>query len=84
MFKCLVEDIDLRGNRKWKYKEIFCISCKEENKIETQKHIIECNKLNETDNETQNYDDLFINDLKKLNKIVKELKEKFELRKKYL
>ena len=44
MFKCRVEDIDIKANRKWKYSDIFCISCKNGSN-ETQVHLLECETL---------------------------------------
>ena len=36
MFLCRVKDIDIRGNRKWKYQDISCISCQNTEIIESQ------------------------------------------------
>ena len=55
-----MNDLDLRGNRKWKYSDTGCISCKSEI-TETQKHLFECRVLrNGTEIiQTLNYTDLF-------------------------
>ena len=40
-------DLDIKGNRKWKYQNISCISCKDETEAETQNNFLKCKKLNE-------------------------------------
>ena len=44
MFNCRVDDIDVKGNRRWKYENISCISCKKDID-ETQVHLLECEYL---------------------------------------
>ena len=44
LFKCRVEDIDIKGNRRWKYPDISCSSCNK-NIPETQSHILICGPL---------------------------------------
>ena len=44
MFRCRVDDIDVRGNRKWKYSNISCLSCTG-NIEESQDHILLCEGL---------------------------------------
>ena len=44
LFKCRVEDIDIKANRRWKYSDISCYSC-DKNIPETQHHILRCETL---------------------------------------
>ena len=44
MFQCRVEDIDIKGNKRWKYEDISCKSCKTQTD-ETQIHILFCKYL---------------------------------------
>ena len=41
LFKCRVEDIDVKANHRWKYNNTVCSSCIN-NKIETESHILFC------------------------------------------
>ena len=41
LFKCRVEDVDIKGNHKWKHTNIFCSSC-QQNEDETQFHLLNC------------------------------------------
>ena len=45
VFKCRMNDVDVKGNRRWKYENILCQSCNEPNQIETQQHILNCQVL---------------------------------------
>ena len=36
-----MEDVDIKGNHKWKHTNIFCSSCKQ-NEDETQFHLLNC------------------------------------------
>ena len=45
IFQCRSNDIDTRGNKKWKYEESHCISCNDKSQPETTYHIIECRTL---------------------------------------
>ena len=66
LFQCRVEDIDVRSNRKWKYKETFCISCDNKFQEETQMHILECNALvsaNDIISYIPTYNDIFSSDV---------------------
>ena len=40
-----MSDIDIHANRTWKYKDTYCISCKDKSKLENTKHILECKTL---------------------------------------
>ena len=62
IFQCRVKDIDLRAHRSWKYEDIFCISCKNINNIETISHILACTpliNLNEKITYLPNQEDLY-------------------------
>ena len=43
LFKCRVEDMNIKGNNRWKY-QISCLSCNK-NIDETQSHILHCSEL---------------------------------------
>ena len=46
LFQCRTYDIDVRANRTWKYDNIYCLSCNDnEKEDETQEHILSCNTL---------------------------------------
>ena len=42
LFQCRVNDIDVRANRSWKYKETHCLAFKDESTEDTGRHILEC------------------------------------------
>ena len=44
LFKCRVDDIDVKANRRWQNDEITCLSCNT-NSDETQMHILQCKSL---------------------------------------
>ena len=44
IFQCRVEDINVKGNRKWQNEDIECLSCNL-NFDETQSHILSCKAL---------------------------------------
>ena len=44
IFKCRVEDIEIKGNQRWKFQDISCFSCKK-NIDETQSHLLFCEYL---------------------------------------
>lgn len=61
MFKCRVEDIEIKGNHRWKYSNISCFSCKK-NIDETQGHLASCEYLlgkNEHMSYIPEYDELY-------------------------
>merc|ERR1712080_251037 len=65
LFKCRIEDIDVRANRKWKYNEINCLMCNSE-EIETQIHILECSeliKINRSLSYIPAYDNIFCHNI---------------------
>ena len=44
IFKCRVEDMKIKGNQRWKYKDMSCPKCMK-NLEETQSHILFCDFL---------------------------------------
>ena len=44
LFKCRVDDLDLKANRKWQYENISCSSC-HSNNDENQEHLLLCKTL---------------------------------------
>ena len=82
MFKCRVEDINIRGNQRWKYENIYCISCKE-NIEETQEHILYCQFLlgqNENVTYIPNYNELYNGNLQEQFYVARLLKENMSKR----
>ena len=62
IFKCRVDDVNVKGNNRWKYDNISCVSC---NIPETQKHVLECMQLlgkNEKLTYIPTYEELFNDD----------------------
>ena len=45
LFQCRMNDLDVKANRRWKYDDITCRSCKDQTKLETQQHVICCKSL---------------------------------------
>ena len=45
LFKCRMNEIDVKGNRSWKYENLNCMACKEPNQIENQQHVLLCKAL---------------------------------------
>ena len=65
LFCCRVEDINIKGNNRWKYEDLSCLSCKK-NVEETQFHILNCSALlgkNENITYIPDYNELFTGDL---------------------
>ena len=65
LFKCRVDDIDVKGNRRWKYNDVSCNSCAK-GVPETQQHILECEYLlgrNEILSYIPEYSELYSGDL---------------------
>ena len=61
LFRCRVDDIEVKGNRRWFYQDISCTSC-QKNVIETQFHLLFCEGLlgkNELVTYIPNYQDLY-------------------------
>ena len=85
VFKCRTDDIDIKGNNRWKYEDISCVSCQLH--PETQKHLIECHTLlgkNEKMTYIPTYADIFKNDVNEQSYIARIMKENFHIREKYL
>ena len=45
LFKCRMNDIDVKGNRTWKYDNLTCRGCQDPNEIENQEHVLLCKNL---------------------------------------
>ena len=87
LFQCRVSDIDLRGNRTWKYNETHCIACKDRNIQETGYHVLECNVLCNISNDISyipSYRDLFSADIEEQIYVSKILHSNMEARKAFL
>ena len=82
LFKCRVEDIEVKGNHRWKHSDITCFSC-QEGVIETQTHLLYCKKLlgqNENVTFKPDYKELYSGDLKDQFYVSRLLKDNFEKR----
>ena len=72
----------MRSNRKWKYENLSCVSCKE-NVEETQSHVLICKELmrrNDLYTYIPNYIDIYQNDLDEIIYISTMLKEHMKIR----
>ena len=68
IFQCRVEDINVKGNRKWQNEDIECLSCNL-NFDETQSHILSCKALLEKSQiitYIPTYSELFGNNLEEI------------------
>ena len=45
LLKCRIKDIDVKGNRTWKYDNLTCRGCQDQKEIENQEHILLCKNL---------------------------------------
>ena len=66
IFKCRTEDLEIKGNQRWKFQDISCFSCKK-NIDKTQSHFFFCEYLlgkNENLIYIPAYDELYNGDLK--------------------
>ena len=82
LFKCRVEDINVKGNHRWKHIDLSCFSCKK-GIIETQTHILYCEILlgkNENVTFIPEYEELYSEDLGEQVYVSRLLKENFESR----
>ena len=87
LFQCRVSDIDLRANRTWKYRDIYCIACKDKNILENGYHILECKVLCNKSNDISyfpRYMDLFSADIEEQVYVSKILHSNMEARKAFL
>ena len=85
IFKCRTNDINIKGNNRWKYQDISCVSCGLQ--PETQKHLIECVILlgkNEKVTYIPKYEDIFTEDADEQSYIARIIKENFHIRERYL
>ena len=82
LFKCRVEDIEIKGNHRWKHNDITCSSC-QKGVIETQVHLLYCETLlgqNENVTYIPAYKDLYSEDLKDQSYVSRLLKDNFDRR----
>ena len=82
IFKCRVEDIQIKGNQRWKYENISCPSCMK-NIDETQSHILNCEFLqgkNENLSYIPNYSELYNGELREQVYVSRLLKENYDRR----
>ena len=82
MFKCRVDDMDIKGNRRWQNEDIYCTSCSM-NIEETQYHILNCKYLlgkNENLSYIPDYKDLFQGDITEQIYVARLLKENYSRR----
>ena len=82
LFKCKVEDIEIRGNQRWKHFIITCYSCKT-NEEETQIHLLTCPGLlgkNEKLSYIPEYKELYEGELAEQIYVSRILKENYKHR----
>ena len=78
-----MDDVNIKGNNRWKYQDISCISCKDKNTIETQRHLLYCVKLlgkNKLLTYMPSYEDLFEDDYSEQVYISNIIRENFMIR----
>ena len=66
LFKCRMNDIDVKANRTWKFDNLNCLACNEPNQIETQQHVLCCKALvnqNSKISYIPSYKDLFSDEI---------------------
>ena len=66
LFQCIVSDIDVRTNRRWKYSDTHCVSCTDTSQEESQMHILQCSALsnnNDLITYIPSYSDLYSSDI---------------------
>ena len=82
LFKCRVEDMNIKGNARWKYQDIACLSCNK-NIDETQSHILHCSELigkNKNITYIPSYNELYTGDILEQVYVSKILLENFNRR----
>ena len=87
LFQCRTNDIEAKANRTWRHEEIYCVSCKDISKIETGKHILECNVFNDQNNMISyipEYNDLYSTDIKEQIYTSNVIRQNMKIRKQYL
>ena len=80
LFRCRVDDIEVKGNNTWKYEDISCYYCSE-NCPETQEHLLFCKTLlgsNDKVTYLPNYIELFEGDLEEQIYVTRLLKDNFD------
>ena len=78
--RCNVSDV--KANYRWKFEDVDCSICQEE---ENQEHIINCNMINNYEmEEIPQYDEIWKSDVKNQIQIAKKLIENMNIRKKIL
>ena len=78
--RCMVSDV--KGNFKWKYENVNCENCEEE---EDQEHIISCNMIKDSKKEEMpRYDEILKNNVKNQIQIAKKFIENMKIRKKMI
>ena len=82
IFNCRVENIQIKGNHRWKFQDISCFSCKQ-NIEETQEHLLHCSYLsgmNENVMYIPEYSELFKGSLEEQIYVARLLQENFNNR----
>ena len=77
IFKCWTNYIDIKANFQWKYENIWCICCEEDNP-ETNEHLIQCKVLlgsNEILSYIPENEELFSEDLSEVLYMLRIVKE---------
>ena len=82
LFKCRVDDINIKGNQRWKQRDITCSSC-QRNSEETHFHLLNCEALlgkNELLTYIPDYNELYKGDILEQVYVSRVLKENFRNR----
>ena len=78
--RCMVSDV--KGNFKWKYENVNCENCEEE---EDQEHIISCNMIKDSKKEEMpRYDEILKNNVKNQIQIAKKFIDNMKIRRKMI
>ena len=82
IFKCGVDDMNIKGNNRWKYQDISRLSC-QQNIDESQLHILHCSVLmgkNENMTYIPDYNELYTGDIREQRYVSQILLENFNRR----
>ena len=82
LFKCRVDDLNVKGNQRWKHQDISCLSCKKQ-EDETQCHLLFCKDLigkNSLVTYIPDYKELYYGDINEQIYVSRLLKENLRLR----
>ena len=82
LFKCRVDDINVKGNQRWQHSDISCLSCKKK-EDETQCHLLLCKDLigkNSFLTYIPDYKELYYGDINEQIYVYRLLKENLRLR----